>query len=55
LARRYSHQEVLLVQDKARYHYAPEVQKWLALYGHRFHLVSLPKYRPDLNEVERPQ
>jgi len=53
LARRYPHQEVFLVQDNAPYHNAPEVQAWLERYGHRFHLVSLPKYSPDLNAVER--
>jgi len=37
LARRYSDQEVFLVQDNARYHDAPEVQEWLACYGYRFH------------------
>lgn len=53
LARRYSDQEVFLVQDNARYHDAPEVQEWLACYGNRFHLVPLPKYSPDFNAVER--
>jgi transposase len=53
LARSYSRQEVFLVQDNAPYHDAPEVKSWLGDYGHRFHLVSLPKYSPDLNAVER--
>lgn len=53
LAQRYRRQEVFLVQDNAPYHDGPEVRAWLATYGHRFHLVSLPKYSPDLNAVER--
>lgn len=53
LAQRYRHQEVFLVQDNAPYHVGPEVQAWLEYYGHRFHLVSLPKYSPDLNAEER--
>ena len=53
LAHRYRRQEVFLIQDNAAYHDAPEVQAWLERYGHRFHLVSLPKYSPDLNAVER--
>jgi transposase len=53
LARYYRRQEVFLVQDNAPYHDAPEVQAWLGVYGHRFHLVPLPKYSPDFNAVER--
>ena len=53
LARSYSRQEVFLVHDNAPYHDAPEVKSWLGEYGHRFHLVPLPKYSPDLNVVER--
>lgn len=53
LARSYRHQEVFLIQDNAPYHHAPEVQTWLACYKDRFHLVSLPKYSPDLNAEER--
>jgi transposase len=53
LAHRYSRQEVFLVQDNAPYHDGPEVKAWLGEYGHRFHLVSLPKYSPDLNAAER--
>lgn len=53
LARSYFRQEVFLVHDNAPYHNAPEVQTWMADHGHRFHLVSLPKYSPDLNAVER--
>ena len=47
LARRYCRQEVFLVQDNAPYHDGPEVKAWLGEYGHRFHLVSLPKYSPE--------
>jgi transposase len=53
LAHRYRRQEVFLVQDNAPYHDGPEVKAWLGEYGHRFHLVSLPKYSPDLNAEER--
>lgn len=53
LAQRYRRQEVFLIQDNAAYHQAPEVKEWLGAYGHRFHLVALPKYSPDLNAVER--
>ena len=53
LAHRYRRQEVFLVQDNAPYHDGPEVQAWLGEYGYRFHLVSLPKYSPDLNAEER--
>jgi len=53
LAHRYCRQEVFLVQDNAPYHDGPEIQAWLGEYGHRFHLVSLPKYSPDLNAAER--
>lgn len=53
LAHLYRRQEVFLVHDNAPYHDAPEVQEWLGHYEHRFHLVPLPKYSPDLNAVER--
>ena len=53
LAECYHRQEVFLVQDNAPYHDTPEVRAWLGEYGQRFHLVSLPKYSPDLNAVER--
>lgn len=53
LAHRYCRQEVFLVHDNAPYHHAPEVKAWLGDRGHRFHLVPLPKYSPDLNAVER--
>ena len=52
LAQRYRRQEVFLIHDNASYHRAPEVRKWLASYGHRFHLCSLPKYSPEFNAVE---
>jgi len=53
LARHYRRQEVFLIHDNAPYHDAPEIKDWLNDHGHRFHLVSLPKYSPDLNAVER--
>ena len=53
VANSYRRQEVYLVHDNAPYHGASEVQQWLAVYGHRFHLVPLPKYSPELNAEER--
>ena len=52
LARRYRRQEVFLVHDNAAYHRAPEVREWLCCHGHRFHLVGLPRYSPELNAAE---
>ena len=53
LARHYGRREVFLIHDNAPYHDTPEVQAWLGEQKRRFHLVSLPKYSPDLNAVER--
>jgi len=53
IARHYRRQEVFLIHDNAPYHDTPEVKEWLGEQGDRFHLVSLPKYSPDLNAVER--
>lgn len=53
LARCHSRQEVYLIQDNAPYHDTPEVHSWLAQQQGRFHLISLPKYSPDLNAEER--
>lgn len=49
----YPRREVFLVHDNAAYHWAPEVEDWLERYGHRFHLVALPRYSPEINAVER--
>lgn len=53
LAERYRRREVFLVHDNAAYHKSPEVKEWLGCHGHRFHLIALPPYSPDLNAVER--
>jgi hypothetical protein len=49
----YPRREVYLIHDHAPYHETPEVYDWLAQQRGRFHLISLPKYSPDLNAQER--
>lgn len=53
LARGYPGREVYLIHDHAPYHETPEVEHWLGQQHGRFHLISLPKYSPELNAQER--
>jgi len=53
LAGHYPDCEVFVIQDKAAYHQAPEVQAWLAAHDAQFHLQPLPAYSPEFNVVEK--
>jgi len=53
LADAYPGREVYLIHDNAPYHEATEVHDWLTQQRGRFHVISLPKYSPELNAQER--
>lgn len=49
---RYPAGRLLVVLDNARIHHAKMVQAWCQREGHRFDLIFLPPYSPDLNPIE---
>lgn len=52
LARLHPVGTITLILDNARYHHAKRVREWLR-HHHRFKLLFLPSYAPNLNLIER--
>jgi hypothetical protein len=49
----YPEQNLVLILDNARFHWAKDVLACMALFEDRVRVIWLPKYSPELNLIER--